>query len=462
MTLSLRTGLTAWFTALASLVVGASSVALYSGVRRAMVKGLDEMLEAEAKGVGALCEWEDGHIHLEGYYEVPGHRLLFEHTHGFEVRLLPRGELQVREGLPLPPVQPDHAEGARTYGDLRVVAVAMTFPPRAAQTVPRPEPGSPGFTVDVRTAASLLPIERQLATIRWFASLTAAAAIASVFAFSLFLARRVTQPLARLGRAATRARDGEVAPLPRAGNGDEIDRLAVLLDEAFAAVRGSVDRQKRFVADASHELRNPVAILASIAEIGQRRDRTVSEYRDLLAEVEQIARRMANMLNSLLTLARLDATGRICGPVVDLASLVGGVVAATQTTLQLELQSAPATVHGDANLLAMLCDNLLSNAVRHARTRIGVRVATEHDRVSLRIEDDGPGLSVSEIQHLFERFFRGSGAKGQGAGLGLALARSIARAHGGDCHVVATPNGLCIAVVLPAGADEHEPAAPPS
>lgn len=456
MTLSLRASLTAWFTGLASLVVGAGSVALYLGVRSSLYEGLDAMLEAQAKGVGALCEWEHGAVHLEGYYEFSGHQPLLEGDHGFEVRLQPGGEVQIRKGLALPEPRPGHREGAETYGDLRVITVPITFAARAQEEHPGGEPASPGFTVDVRTAASLQPVEQQLATIRWFALLISGISTASVVAFGLFLSRRVTHPLAQLGAAATRVRDGELVPLPRSGTGDEIDRLAALFEQAFAAVRGSVEQQKRFVADASHELRNPIAILTSIAEIGQRRDRSVGEYRDLLAEIEQVAQRMARMLESLLTLARLDAQGRMPGPAVDLAGIVRRTVADTPADVRIDVQARSALLHGDEQLLAMLCSNLLCNAVRHAEARVDVQVGSEGGHVVLRIVDDGPGLSATERERVFERFFRGREAKGQGAGLGLALVRSIVRAHGGDCRLEPSAVGLCVAVTLPGAAGDAE------
>lgn len=449
MTLSLRANLTAWFTALASFVVGASSVVLYFGVREALYDGLDSMLKAQAQGVGALCEWAEGKVHLEGYYEMPGHVPLLEDDHGFEVRLRPGGELQVAKGAAVPALRTGHASGAQSYGDMRVFVQSLSFPMRAANSGPEPEPANPAFTIDVYAAASLTPVERQLARIRWFALSTAGIAVLGVFAFGLFVSRRMTKPLGDLGLAASRLREGEIVPLPRSGNGDEIDRLAVLFQQAFAAVRGSVEQQKRFVADASHELRNPVATLVSIAEIGLRRERTVEEYRRLLGEIEEVALRMARMIESLLVLARLDAQAVVVGNRVDLAEVVRRTVADTPSDVPVELDAGPAHLCGDEQLLAMLCSNLLFNAIRHAESRVRVFVGTEARRVVLRVIDDGGGLSESDREHLFQRFFRGRNAEGQGAGLGLALVRSIVRAHGGDCRLESSEAGLFVVVTLP-------------
>lgn len=453
MTLSLRASLTSWFTALASLVVGASSVVLYFGVREALYDGLDSMLKAQAQGVGALCEWAEGKVHLEGYYEMPGHVPLLEEGHGFEVRLRPGGDLQVAKGAAVPALRTNHTSGAQSYGGMRVFVQAISFPMRAANSGPEPEPANPPFTIDVFTTASLAPVERQLASIRWFALLTAGISVIGVFAFGLFLSRRMTKPLGELGLAASRLREGDVVPLPRSGNGDEIDRLAVLFQQAFAAVRGSVEQQKRFVADASHELRNPVATLVSIAEIGRRRERTVAEYHRLLGEIEEVALRMARMLESLLVLARLDAQEVVVGERVDLAAVVRKTIADTPSDVPVELVAGSAHLQGDEQLLAMLCSNLLFNALRHAKSRVNVFVGTEANKVVLRVVDDGGGMAESDREHVFQRFFRGRNAEGQGAGLGLALVRSIVRAHGGDCRLESSAIGLFVAVTLPCDED---------
>lgn len=449
MSLSLRASLTAWFAGLASVVVCGGAIVLYTAVHTSLINGLDSMLQAHAEGVGALCEWENGSVHLEGYYEIADNQPLLGGIHGFEVRLLLAEEIQVHRGLPLPDRLPDHATGARTYGDLRVLATTITFPPREPLGPPRPEPGSPGFSMEIRTAASILPVDGQLRTIRWFALSTAVLSVASAVAFGFFLSKRVTTPLTRLSDAAVRVRDGEDAVLPRSGTGDEIDRLASLFDEAFTAVRGSVEQQKRFVANAAHELRNPVAIIASIAEIGQRRDRSAVEHRALLSEIEQVTRRMASMLESLLTLARLDATGRLTGPPVDLGRIVHGVVAELQTSAAVDLDLSGATVRGDAQLLTMLVRNLLNNAVRHAIARVAVSVRRTGSDAFLVVHDDGSGLPPMERSRVFEQFFRGQDAKGQGVGLGLALVRAIARGHGGDCRIEPSAVGLRVEVRLP-------------
>lgn len=449
MKLSLRFSLTAWFVGLVAIIALVGSTGLYFVARNAMIQGLDARLLAQAQGVASLCEYDDGAIHLEGYYEIDGHLPLLEGDHGFEVRLQPAGEIQVRSGRQLPPPLPDHESGGRDQGNLRVVAIHVDFPAREERTGADPEPASPGFTVLVRTAASLDPIEYQLGRIRWSIVLGVAGSLATAVAFALFLSRRVTRPLAQLGDAATRLSEGQVLALPRSGNGDEIDRLAVLLDHAFERVRASVVQQRRFVADASHELRNPVAIVASVAEIGLRHPRTVAEYREMLAEIESVARHMTQILTSLLEMARLDESGRLSGSKLDLAKVVSEARAGLESERAVAMHVVPAPVAGDAVLLAVLCRNLLENAVRHAVSGVEVRVGIDHNRVVLRVSDDGPGVSENERDRIFDRFFRGENAKGTGSGLGLALVRSIARAHGGDCRIEPSPIGLTVLVELP-------------
>lgn len=456
--MSLGKSLIAWFTGVAAVVIGGASIALYTGVRGSLLAGVDAELEARARGIGALCEWENESVHLEGYYERGGEEAQLEEEFGFEVRLQPSGRVAVARGTRLPAPLATHEAGATTYpGRLRVLARTIVFPP-CRGGVDSAEPAAPGFTVLVRVASSLQAVDAEMTEIAWLSAITTLAAVAVVFAFASFLSRRVTRPLDELGSAAVRVRDGLSNRIPMRGTGDEIDRLALLFDQAFTTIRGSVERERRFVADASHELRNPVAILQSNAEVALRRERTAAEYRAFLVDNEGTARRMGQMLEALLILARLDGNQGVANQVVDVAAIARAVVdeaAATSSKSIATDAASPTNVVGDPSLLRVLCRNLLSNAVRHARSLVEVAVRRDGCRVLLRVADDGPGVDPEERARLFERFFRGRGSAGtEGAGLGLALSRSIVHAHRGDCRIESSAAGFVVLVDLPATLDD--------
>ncbi len=461
-TLSLRASLTAWFVGLASLVLVGTSLALYLGVRKSLLLGIDGALQAQAKDIAALCEWEDGAVHLEGAYETAPQLPLFHNDRAVEIRLLPGLQLVQAFGAALPNL-PDNSTrsewiGSHTLdGDLRSFAIVVDFPARPG-TGRANETGelgpSPAFSVLIRVATSLRPMHHQLLRIASTIGVIGLFSIAAVVAFGAFLSRRVTVPLARLKEAAVRVRDGEVAHLPQRGTGDEIDRLAGILDQAFAALRSSVDQQKRFIADASHELRNPISILQSTSEIALRRERDPGDYAKALGEVHDVARRMARLVESLLMLTRLDADGHSAPAAVDLVSVVHECVGveAEQSGKTIEVTAPPtANVTGDRHLLGMLCSNLLNNAMRHARRRVVVEIAVEASTIVLRVADDGPGVPPQDRNKLFERFYRGENTNGHaGAGLGLALVAAIAAAHDARWGLGSEPGpgGLVVEIVF--------------
>ncbi len=460
--LTLRASLSLWFAGLAIVVLGGASAALYLGVRASLFEGLDAQLRARAEGVAALCEWEDDTIQLEGVAESGIDLPLLGPDYAIEIRSWPGQELVRRYGpeLPAPDVaaSADREPGAvfRTCpvnggADRRVCSLHAAFPAAVAS---EEESAHPAYAVEVRVGTSLAPLHAQLARIRWSVLAVIGVSVLVVLAFAAFVSRRVTRPLDELGRAAVAVRAGGDAPMPSRGTGDEVDRLASILDEAFAALRHEMDRQRRFTADASHELRTPVSIVQNHTEVALRRDRTPAGTREALAEILDTAQRMGRTLEALLTLTRLDAGARSEGEPVELVELAREAAAGTHGRDEITIEvagDADATVHGDRDLLRILLDNLIANAVRHARSVVTVAVtATAGDEVELVVRDDGPGMPAEERGRAFERFFRGAGAAGQaGAGLGLALVESIARVHGAACALEDAAPGLRVRVRFP-------------
>ena len=225
------------------------------------------------------------------------------------------------------------------------------------------------------------------------------------------------------------------------------------LDAAFAT-------QRRFVADASHELRSPLSNLRGTIEVALRHPRSAADYQETLTVSLQEIERLGRLVQGLLTLSRAEA-GRLTldrrlTDLSDVASRAIDLHAARAAVRDVRLRldaDAPVPVNGDADRLREVVDNLLDNALRVApkgsQVRVGVR--REHGRCVLEVEDVGPGLSDEEQTHVFEPFARGAAAGGEGAGLGLAIARAIAEAHGGRLGVRSTPgSGATFRLELPA------------
>ncbi|OII04813.1 sensor histidine kinase [Curtobacterium sp. MCBA15_005] len=241
--------------------------------------------------------------------------------------------------------------------------------------------------------------------------------------------------------------------------GDEVARLASTMNAMLDRLELSAASQRRFVSDASHELRSPIASIRQHAEVAVAHpERT--EAADLADVVRSEAVRLQDLVTGLLELSRLDEGGIRTRRPVDLDDLALDAVArararSTAGDAPARDGDAPAVrvdgsaisaarVLGDERVLAGVVRNLVDNAVRHASTRVAVSL-TEHDGSAvLTVDDDGTGVPEDERERVFERFVRLDEARSRdagGAGLGLAIVRDAVRAHGGDTTVVTSPLG---------------------
>jgi signal transduction histidine kinase len=214
--------------------------------------------------------------------------------------------------------------------------------------------------------------------------------------------------------------------------------------------------QRRFVADASHELRSPLATITARLELGQRRGPTDTDTAEMLPE----AHRMSRLIDDLLLLARADERG--LAPRrddVDLDELVEAEAARLRNTtaVRVEVDTAPVRVTGDRAQLARLLRNLTNNAARHARSRVTLRVRAERTEAILDVADDGPGIPILDRRRVFDRFVRldeGRARETGGAGLGLAIVAEIVAAHHGQVTTAESPGGgALLHVRLPAQPD---------
>jgi signal transduction histidine kinase len=266
-----------------------------------------------------------------------------------------------------------------------------------------------------------------------------------LIAFAAALAWRVTghalRPVTaiRAGLAAVTASELD-RRVPDPGGADEIARLARTVNDTLDRLERADARQRQFTADASHELRNPLAAVRSRLEVALAMDRPDREsVAAALADTERLQRIAAD----LLLLARLDGGPAPRGEPVDLALLAAEDLArrgGARVALRLDAPG-PVPAAGDPARLERALANLVDNAVRYARTEVVVRAGAAADgRAVLEVADDGPGIPEADRDRVFERFVRldaDRGRAGGGTGLGLAIAREIARAHGGDVRALA-------------------------
>lgn len=294
---------------------------------------------------------------------------------------------------------------------------------------------------------------------------SSAALLAVGLAGAWYLAKRITDPIERMTATAERISAVNLSerldvPLGRS----EPARLAEVINRMLTRLQEAFDRQTRFTADASHELRTPVSVVMSQAELALAKERSPEAYRDALGACLRAASRMKSLVEGLLTLARSDAgMPLVRRESVDLRKVVERELEAVQTgvaerNLALTVDLHSTTVVGDGDRLGQVVANLLANAVAYHRDggNITVSLVAENDEAVLAIADTGIGIAAEHLPHLFERFYRADpsrSAHGVGSGLGLAICDEIVRAHGGRIEVQSTlGEGTTFVVRLPAAA----------
>ncbi|MFA1541799.1 sensor histidine kinase [Actinomadura monticuli] len=291
-----------------------------------------------------------------------------------------------------------------------------------------------------------------------FAAVLAAAGIAAAAWVRLTL-----RPLRRVAATASRVTElplasGEVAMPERAPDTDPhtevgqvgaaLNRMLGHVENALARRHAGEERLRRFAADASHELRTPVAAIRGHAELALRTSEPVpAEVRHALGRIEAESVRMSELVDDLLLLARLDAGRPLDHRPVDLTRLVLDATADARAAgpghrWEMVLPEEPVTVTGDARRLHQLIANLLANARTHTPpgTHVTVELAVRGGTVVLDVEDDGPGIPTGLREEIFDRFVRadqGRSRNAGGTGLGLAIVRAVAAAHGGRAELIA-------------------------
>lgn len=241
-----------------------------------------------------------------------------------------------------------------------------------------------------------------------------------------------------------------------------------LVRQSTAPIESNIVRMRRFMADAAHELRTPITVLRTQADVALQRARTPGEYVTALEGIEAESRRLGRIVDDLLILARADSGERpptlvrlfLDDVVADAAGAAGALALSRGVAVELgAFDEAP--VLGDAELLRQLVMILLDNAIKFTPSggTVTVSVARETERTVLTVADTGPGIAPEQLPHVFERFYRGDPARGRGdlgagsaggAGLGLSIAHWIATAHGATITVASTvPHGTAASVRFP-------------
>ena len=348
---------------------------------------------------------------------------------------------------------------------LRTVVEAEDEDDRHRLAVRRVTIGPAGKTYLVVVGSPLEPTDEELESLREILSYVVPIALLIAGLGGWFLARRSLSPVVAMAERARRIGGENLrGRLPVANPRDELGQLAETFNELLGRLEASLTQQRQFMADASHELRTPVATARAAASVAlQQPHRDEREYRDTLWIIEQQTVRLSRIVEDMFTLARADAGNypvrrvpMYLDEVVDEVVRAARVLASAKEVSIVPVTIPSAAFHGDEDLIRRLIVNLLDNAIRHAprATTVGAELEQTREGYAISISDQGPGIPADMQPHIFERFYRGDARRGQsdgGAGLGLALARWIANLHGGDVTLARSSDaGTTFTVSLPA------------
>lgn len=282
---------------------------------------------------------------------------------------------------------------------------------------------------------------------------------------SWWLAARAVRPVQEIIRQAEAVRPGTPGPRIEAwADSREYVRLVQVLNTMLARIDAAFEAQRRFTADASHELRSPLTAMRGELELARRRPRPAEEYERVIDSALEEVERLSRIAEDLLTLARSDAGVLQLRPQkVDLAATAERVVerlalAASAKNVELVLRAEPpVTALVDEDLVSRLLWNLATNAIKFtpAGGRVVLSATRENGTVALAVTDTGPGIPEDALPQVFDRFYRADEARtpaapSQGTGLGLAIVRAIAELHGAEISARNTGSGAEFTVRLPA------------
>ncbi|MBY0549186.1 MAG: sensor histidine kinase [Candidatus Obscuribacterales bacterium] len=253
-----------------------------------------------------------------------------------------------------------------------------------------------------------------------------------------FGVRKGLEPLTDLRSAVVERSRADLQPLDESIAPMEAQPLASAINELLGSLRADLDAQRRFVANAAHQLRTPLAGIQTYVELVARSSTTTDDAsKNLLKQIDKGLNRMSHLTNRLLALAKAEPQAAFSFEKIDLNIVVGEAVEelimlALEKNIELEFrhEESPALILGDAPNLKELTTNLVENAILYTKNQGTVSVSVKQaDLVQLIVEDDGPGIPPEERERVFERFYRVLGTQVEGSGLGLAIVKEIASAH---------------------------------
>lgn len=434
-----RLRLTVWYGSILAAALGLAGGLAWFAMRANLYAAIDADLRDRALAAAGDLEQE---LEQHGQDNLRTHLLERGSVDIWQIRAssgawLYRTTAAAANETPLPMVSGEPSFSNITVGGSQFRAVAASARDRTRGTC------------TVQLIEPLDPVDNALT---WFArtmALACPALLLAACAGGYWISGRALSPVDRItrtARAITATNLSRRIPLPESN--DELRRLAETVNGMLDRLEVAFARMTQFTADASHELRTPVAVMRTTAEVLLRRSRSEAEWRQGVAEIGRESARMTELLDRMMTLARADSGAETCARLpVDVDDVVAaaartGAALATAKGVELAVSRPEKTIKvlGDARLLERLLVILLDNAVKYTPPggRVLVAIEPSIDRVVMVVRDTGIGIAPEDLPKIFERFYRSDKARSRdsgGSGLGLSIARWIVEMHHGGIDV---------------------------
>ncbi len=449
--LPLRIRLAAWYFLVLFLAFGAFSLLAFFEVRRSIHSAVDEGLRDRAADIRELLErqWPAKQVQSElaAGSSVRGEDDILEiaETHGewaySSVSALHYGLRLVRGGKP-----GGKFEFSTMYSKgmpLRILNGQLRVAEKA---------------YDVQIAAPMDDFYDAVNRFRLLLLFSVPVLLLVASAGGYWLGRKALAPVGEIARAAQSISEHELSKrLPILQTGDELQSLSETLNEMFGRLERAFTRVTQFTADASHELRTPVALMRTRTEIALRKERSEADYRETIVRIHQELERTSALIENLMTLARADsgseamqvASTNLNEVLLEISEAARLLAQGKSIHYEQRLPETPLHVKGNAPSLRRLFLILIDNAVKYTprEGRISVVLDASDGAAVTEIRDTGVGISPSDLPHIFERFYRADASRSRGSGgtgLGLSIAQWVVEAHQGKISVASKVGEGCV------------------
>ena len=457
---TLRVRFALWVAGLLLVVLAAFGAYVYFSLARGLADSIDRSLDLNAAQALTMINVKNGKISYSGSIAKSNRTAAKLRQKGLTLRILDPGG-QVIQALNLyhrlPIVDESLAAARRQHATYATVTDPVEGDPVRIYTVPVIEQGKVIGIVQAIYSLDAVEdtLERLLTALLIGGSLLA---LVATFGGNI-LAAHALAPIDHIIRTARRISAEDLsARLNLPATDDEVGRLAATFDEMLTRLNESFKRERQFSADATHELRTPLAAMQAILSVTGERRRTPEDYEQALADLTEETNRLRSLVEDLLCLARWDNQLPIPRESVDLSALLGDITDSLRPLAEAKglilTCDTPngITLYGDSDGLIRLFVNLVDNAIKY--TKQGVISLTAHvnsNNLYVTISDTGDGIPAEHLPRIFDRFYRlDTSRSSPGAGLGLAIVQDIARAHGGAIEVSSTVGkGSSFTVSLP-------------